>query len=75
LVVDEDITRTGQGEQQLQKGVEMESTHVPAIILVQLKVKFYICHGNPPSFVENKRSSVTGIIARQVKICKLFAKL
>ena len=36
LVVDEDVSRAGQGEQELVVVVEMEAAHVPGHIVIQL---------------------------------------
>lgn len=44
LVVDENIARACQREQDLKMIVKMQSAHAPGLILVQLEIEFNICH-------------------------------
>ena len=44
LVVDEDIARTGQGQEQLKMIVEMEAAHAPGLVVIELKMEFNIGH-------------------------------
>ena len=69
LVVDEDIAGAGEGKEQLIEVVEMQAAHIPGLVMVELQMKFDICHGLSPLVQD------THIIPRQENICKLFAKL
>jgi hypothetical protein len=44
LVADKDVARADQREEQLTVVVEVQPAHVPGLVMVQLEMKFYICH-------------------------------
>ena len=82
LVADEDVPRTGEGEEELAVVVEVEPAHVPGLVVVQLQVKFHVCQWKnrpfEPNFCPWPAGRLPGgfpIIPRQVQICKLYAKL
>ena len=64
-----DIAGAGEGKEQLIEVVEMQAAHIPGLVMVELQMKFDICHGLGPLVQD------THIIPRQENICKLFAKL
>lgn len=44
LVVDKNIARAGQGEQQFAVVVEMQAAHAPGVVVIELKVEIHIGH-------------------------------
>ena len=70
LVAHEDVAGTGKGEEQLVVVVEVQTAHIPGVVVIELKMKVHAGHGPGPPFEQD-----THIIARQENICKLFAKL
>ena len=44
LVIDENISRAGQGEQQLAVIMEVQAAHAPGIVVIELKVEIHIGH-------------------------------
>ncbi len=44
LVIDENIARAGQGEQQLAVIMEVQAAHAPGIVVIELKVEIHIGH-------------------------------
>ncbi len=44
LVVDKNVARTGQGKEQLEVVVKVEAAHAPGLVVVELKMEFYIGH-------------------------------
>ena len=44
LVVDKDVAGAGEREEQLEVVVEVEAAHAPGLIVIELKMKFYIGH-------------------------------
>ena len=74
LVIDENVSRAGEGKQKLIMVMEMESAHVPGVIMVQLQVKFHVCH-RIEALQIRRYQSLLAIVPRQENICKLFAKL
>jgi hypothetical protein len=88
LIVDENIARTGQREQQLEKVMKVQPAHTPGVVLTELNMKFDGSHFCAASFYadrlkicakmgENKQGRVGAkrIISCKVTICKLFANI
>ena len=71
LVIDENIARTGQGKEQLIVVVKVEPAHIPGVVVIELKVKFYVGHGNLsliPHCGRRGRSAPGGWAGRRGKI-------
>ena len=55
LIIDKNIARTGQGEQQLEEIMKVEPTHTPSVVLAELNMKFH-------------RGQLRGLLSKLVQI-------
>jgi hypothetical protein len=59
LIVNENVARTCQREQNLKMVVKVQSAHAPGLVLIQLEIEFDICH-RMTSVVLVKKTNDTG---------------
>ena len=74
LIADKDVSGAGKGKKQLAVVMKVQPAHVPGVVVIQLQVKFHVCH-RIEALQIRRYQLLLAIVPRQENICKLFAKL